>query len=87
MDALNDIVARLEQQKKAIETALAALHAVTGSAPAGVRTKRAYTRKAAKAKKGGISAEGRARLAEAMKKRWAVKRAAATARGPRKKSA
>lgn len=39
------------------------------------------------ARKGGMTAEGRKRLAEAMKRRWAVKRTQATAakkRGPKK---
>jgi hypothetical protein len=90
MDALNDIIARLEQQKKAIDTALAALQGVTGGTPAApvVPAKRPYKRRAvteakpvkATKKSGGISAEGRAKLAEAMKARWALKRAGTTAK-------
>ena len=100
MDAFNDIIARLEKQKQAIDSALAALRQVdeTVSAPDSPRTKRAYNRravkgvKAAKAvkavkKSGGISADGRQRLAEAMKKRWAAKRAGATVKKGRKKAA
>jgi hypothetical protein len=84
MDAFNDIIARLEKQKQAIERALSALLEVGGgsSAPAAPAppAKRAYKRRAVKAvrKSGGISEEGRMRLAEAMKKRWAVKRAGST---------
>ena len=95
MDALNDIIARLEKQKQAIEKALSALLEVGGAAPAApvVPAKRAYTRRAVKEvkavkKSGGISAEGRKRLADAMKKRWAAKRAgSAVKKSARKKSA
>jgi hypothetical protein len=38
-------------------------------------------------KSGGISEEGRKRLAEAMKKRWALKRAGAAVKKGRKKAA
>jgi hypothetical protein len=90
MDAFNDIIARLEKQKQAIDAALGALRQVDATAAAPEpRIKRAYTRRAVKAvkKSGGISEEGRQRLAEAMKKRWAAKRAAAAVKKPaRKKS-
>lgn len=98
MDSINDIISRLEQQKQAIEKALSALHEVGGVTPAApvVPAKRAYTRRAVKEvsavratkKSGGISEEGRRRLAEAMKKRWAVKRAGTSVKkAGRKKSA
>lgn len=90
MDALNEIIARLEQQRQAIEAALVALRGGVEPAPTAPRVKRTYTRravkdapvKAAKAvkKTGGISAEGRQKLAEAMARRWAAKRAAASAK-------
>jgi hypothetical protein len=89
MDALNDIISRLEKQKQAIEKALSALLEV-GGAPAAapvVPAKRAYTRRAPVKKKGGISEEGRLRLAEAMKKRWALKRAGSAVKKGRKKAA
>jgi hypothetical protein len=91
MDALNDIIHRLESQKNAIEKALSALLEVGGAAAgAGAPAKRAYRRRGAKAvkkvrKSGGISAEGRQRLAEAMRRRWAVKRAGATVKKAAKK--
>jgi len=91
MDALNDIISRLEKQKQAIEKALSALLEVGGTpaaaAPPVVPAKRAYTRRAAVKKKGGISEEGRLRLAEAMKKRWALKRAGSAVKKGRKKAA
>jgi hypothetical protein len=76
-DGLNRIIAQLEQQKAAIEHALAALHDVAGipgtaspaSAPSPSQQKPAR-------RKVRFTPEGRRRLAEAMKRRWAVKRAA-----------
>ena len=83
---LKDIIARLEEQRSAIERALSALNALGGTgvqssreipAPRSVRAKR----------KGGISTEGRKRLAEAMKRRWAVKRTAVQAKKRGRKEA
>jgi aminoglycoside phosphotransferase (APT) family kinase protein len=99
MDAFNDIIAQLEKQKLAIESALAALRQVdTAAAAPEPRVKRTYTRRSVKEvkavkpakavkKSGGISEEGRLRLAEAMKQRWAAKRAGATVKKGRKKKA
>ena len=77
-NGLKDAIARLEQQKTAIERALAALREIdapgveaSAPAPAPVKAKRKAKRKSR------ITPEGRARLAEAMRKRWAAKRAAA----------
>jgi hypothetical protein len=92
MDALNEIIARLEKQKEAIDKALGALReideaAAPAPAPAPVApAKRSYTRRAVAEKKesGGISAEGRKKLADAMKKRWAAKRAAPAAKAVKK---
>jgi hypothetical protein len=89
MDAFNDIIARLEKQRQAIESALNALREVDETATAATepRVKRTYTRRAAVKKSGGISEEGRKRLADAMKKRWAVKHAAAAAKKTARKKA
>ena len=90
MDAFNEIIARLEKQKEAIDKALAALREIdeaAAPAPAPVApAKRTYTRRAVakKQKSGGISAEGRKKLADAMKKRWAAKRAAPAAKAVKK---
>jgi hypothetical protein len=88
MDAFNDIITRLEKQKQAIDAALAALRQLdeTAAVAPEPRAKRAYTRSAVK-KSGGISEAGRKSLAEAMKKRWAAKRAAAAAKKTKKKAA
>ena len=86
MDGLNQIIAQLEKQKLAIEKALGALQEAGGGTSA-APAKRAYTRRAGKGKKhGGISAEGRKRLADAMRRRWAVKRAGSTVKKAAKKA-
>jgi hypothetical protein len=80
-----DIVAQLERQKAAIERALAALREIGGpvsesaAGPAPVTAKTRATRKAKR--KTGITPEGRARLAEAMRARWAAKKAGSKKRG------
>jgi hypothetical protein len=91
MDAFTEIIARLEKQKDAIDKALAALRGTDEAAPAPlepvVPAKRPYKRRAAKKKSGGISAEGRKRLADAMKKRWAAKRSGPAVKKAGKKKA
>jgi hypothetical protein len=84
-NAFTDIVAQLERQKAAIERALAALREIGGpvsesvAGPAPVIAKTRATRKAKR--KTGITPEGRARLAEAMRARWTAKKAASKKRG------
>ncbi len=78
-EGLASIIAQLKRQKAGIERALNALQNVertgeTVSTPA--KTKQAI---APAKRKGRITPEGRRRLAEAMKRRWAVKRTAAQA--------
>lgn len=88
-DGLKEIIDSLERQKSAIDNALEALRGieVNGGVPA-----QPATRAVAK-RKGGMTPEGRRRLAEAMKRRWAAKRAAsqvkktAGRRRPRKNAA
>ena len=69
-EGLKGIIAQLEHQKAAIERALAALREVEGiEAPASQSS-------VAPERRGGMTPEGRQRLAEAMKRRWGIKRAA-----------
>ena len=70
MNEIANIIARLETQKAAIEQALETLRdfETTGSITPAKSTGKA-------AKKGGMSAEGRRRIALAMKLRWQAKRA------------
>lgn len=77
MNAIANIIAQLEDQKAAIDQALEALNdfAETGSI-----TPKKSTSKAARARKGGMTLEGRRRLALAMKRRWAAKRTGAQAK-------
>ena len=77
-NGLKEVIKGLEKQKTAIERALAALREVDGTAvEAGPPTAAAGPVHRGRAKrKGGMTPEGRRRLSEALKKRWAVKRAA-----------
>jgi|SRR5665213_1022749 len=94
-EGFREIIAGLERQRAAIEKALAALRELDGytAAPAPARPVAAAERTAPARKKsaapaprrGQISAEGRKRLADAMKLRWAVKRSGATAKKAAKK--
>jgi hypothetical protein len=77
-NGLKEVIKGLEQQKTAIERALAALREVDGTtAVESVPSATAPARRGRPAKrKGGMTPDGRRRLSEALKKRWAVKRAA-----------
>jgi hypothetical protein len=77
MNEIANIIAQLETQKAAIDRALEALQDFfqTGSITPGKSS-----RKAAPARKGGMTPEGRRRLALAMKRRWAAKRTGAQAK-------
>lgn len=70
-NGLDEIIRNLEQQKTAIERALAALREV--GAPSAVRS--ATPSRGPAARKGGMTPEGRKRLSEALRARWAAKRA------------
>ena len=98
-DGLKDIIASLDKQRVAIERALDALREVDGSMTAAASkpsrvkqgVKSARVQRAAKtapaARKGRISDEGRRKLADAMKRRWAAKRAGSAAtKAPAKRS-
>jgi hypothetical protein len=74
-NSLNEVIKKLEQQRLGIERALAALRDIESpgldaaspvSAPRGPRKAK---------RKGGMTAEGRKRLSEALKARWAAKKA------------
>lgn len=74
-DSFGGIIDQLERQKAAVERALAALRAIETAeapAPAALASIRPATRK------GGMTAAGRKRVAEAQRKRWAAKKAAAS---------
>ena len=76
-NGLKEVIKELEHQQKAIERALAALREVDGTAVEGAPLAAVPARRGRPVRKGGMTPEGRRRLSEALKKRWAVKRAAA----------
>jgi hypothetical protein len=78
-DSVNDIakaISELERQRATIDRAIAALREVEGIAPAASTTPVRASRSGSKPVKRQMSAEGRRRISEAAKKRWAQKRAA-----------
>ncbi len=77
MNEIESVISQLEQQRDAIERALAALRDI---APAAKKLGRPPGKKA-RGGKGHMSAEGRARIGEATRRRWAEKRAAEAAPG------
>jgi hypothetical protein len=86
-EGIKNVIAQLEQQKAAIERALAALREVEGpaepvSAPAATRPASARAKRESR-----LTLEGRRRLSEAMKRRWGAKRTAAQARKRGRKAA
>ena len=86
MNNIENVIKQLERQKAAIDKAITALREVgdvtvqQSSATKGTATQASRKRR--------ISSEGRKRIAEAMRRRWATKRAAEKASsrgaGPRK---
>jgi hypothetical protein len=77
-NGLNEVIKQLEQQRTAIERALLALREI---GTAGLESVAPATKKAAApggarkaAPKGGMTPEGRRRLSEALKARWAAKK-------------
>ncbi len=77
---LESIIAQLERQKSAVGRALEALRNIEGTVVADSLPTPQKRASAPTKRKRGITPEGRRRLAEAMKRRWAVKRTAAQAR-------
>jgi hypothetical protein len=79
--SLKEIIARLEQQKAAIDRAIGALNEFEEDTPVGSSTPEVKgTGKAVKKatkKKRVMSEEGRRRIAEAQQKRWAKSKRAA----------
>jgi hypothetical protein len=78
-DSLKDIIRKLEYQRTAIDKALTALHQIDGTdleSGSAASTAAASGAAIIVARKGGMTPEGRRRLSEALRKRWAAKRAA-----------
>ena len=90
MTDLQQIINDLEQKKTAIDNALAALRSLSTDTP----QRRGPGRPPGKRgpgqppkKRSNISEEGRQRIAEALRKRWAAKKAAAKKTGRKNTSA
>ena len=75
-EGLNGIITQLERQKLAIDKALAALREIGGVDELATEVP---TPDAPATRKRGMSPEGKKRLIAALKKRWAVKKAAQNA--------
>jgi hypothetical protein len=76
---LSEVIKKLEQQRTAIENALSALRELDSpgfEAAAAAPARRGRPPK----RKGGMTAEGRRRLSEALRARWAAKRAGTAAK-------
>ena len=90
---LTSIIADLEQQRDAIDRALAALQEVGGAVSAAPAKRRGRPRKdaivrtgaATAAKKRVLSPEGRRRIIEATKRRWAAAKKAQQKQTPKKR--
>jgi hypothetical protein len=80
---IKDIVSRLERQGKAIERAIAALRELDGqadsvkavAAPAAPTAVAASAKSKTPSRKGNLTEDGRRRISEALKARWAAKKA------------
>jgi hypothetical protein len=78
LNAIENIIRQLEQQHASLDRALGALREIEGTAAASAQG-RGMPGKKARGGKRHMSAEGRARIAEATRRRWAEKRAAQAA--------
>jgi hypothetical protein len=67
---ISKVIAQLERQRSSIDTAIAALRGLEGSQQS------AASAAPAARKRRPMSAEGRKRIADAVRKRWAEKKAA-----------
>ena len=76
MNDVENIISKLEKQRSAIDRAISALREITGSPTTGPDVVESKT------KKRRLSPEGRKRIIEATKRRWAAKRTTQTAAVP-----
>jgi hypothetical protein len=89
---IQDIIKRLEAQKAAIEKALAALQGLdiqvatveTTSANATPAAQSKHARQKPTKRKSNLSDEGRQRISDALKARWAATKAAAAGNGKKR---
>jgi hypothetical protein len=76
---IGQIVSELKKERDDLNRAIAALEGIGGRRPQKVKiSKKAPTANTSKKRRGDLSAAGRRRISEAMKKRWAERRAKIT---------
>lgn len=84
-NSMTEVIRKLEEQKASIERALSALReieGISGETPAPAPAPAAASTGKPGRPKGGMTPEGRARLSEALRARWAAKRAGSAAAAP-----
>ena len=81
MNDVENVISKLEKQRSAIDRAISALREITGSPTTGPDVVESKT------KKRRLSPEGRKRIIEATKRRWAAKRAAGVGTAPKRAAA
>ena len=82
MNDIENVISRLEKQRSAIDRAILALREIAGPS-----TPNARETSQSKSRKRRLSAEGRKRIIEATKRRWAAKKAAGAETAPKRASA
>jgi len=76
---IGQIVSELKKERDDLNRAIAALEGIGGRRPQVAKiSKKASTAKPSRKRRRGLSAAGRRRISEAMKKRWAERRAKVT---------
>jgi hypothetical protein len=78
-NSLTEVIRKLEQQRAGIDRALAALREIEGTAGETTASEPTAAVGRRGRPKGGMTPEGRRRLSEALRARWAAKRAGASA--------
>jgi hypothetical protein len=81
-NSLNEVIKRLEQQRIGIERALAALREIEGPVVPAAEAAPGPGRPRKARRKGRMTPEGRRRLSEALKARWAAKRSGSAVPAP-----
>ena len=84
MNDIDNVISRLEKQRSAIDRALLALREISVSGP---NTANAQPVSQSKSRKRRLSPEGRRRIIEATKRRWAAKKTGGTRTAPKRAAA
>lgn len=86
MDQIGEIIRQLENQRSAIERALIALRGTSGAFNRNAKPGPEAGRAGRKRRKRNLSPEGRARIAEAARRRWTALRAGSDAQSETKRT-